>query len=65
MPNARELMLEFIDYGYRTPKPERVGTKRRVARENAKRAAVAKLYADTPVLAPSRQARRKAARQAA
>ena len=43
-------------------RPAQEGKKRRVRREDAKRKAVAALYANTPEFPPSRQVKRKAAR---
>jgi hypothetical protein len=54
---AADLLLSFFgDYVPSTA--ARAGTKRRVTREDAKRAAVAAFHADTPALPPTRQVRR-------
>ncbi len=58
---SNDLMLDFISWGYKTPKPLRAGTKRRIAREDAHRKFLADLYAKTPNYPPSRQVRRRLA----
>jgi hypothetical protein len=52
--NASQMLLSFFGGSVSTD-AKREGTKRRVRREDATRAAVSALYATTPALPPTRQ----------
>lgn len=55
---AHDLLLDFISWGYKTPKPLRAGTRRRLEREGRGSHARGALYFATPTHPESRQVRR-------